>query len=57
MSINAQPEPARAVDEIARYRALGVELIVMRMQWPGMPDEVSRAALRTFGERVLPKVK
>jgi alkanesulfonate monooxygenase SsuD/methylene tetrahydromethanopterin reductase-like flavin-dependent oxidoreductase (luciferase family) len=50
-------DPARAIDEIARYRELGVELIVMRMQWPGMPGEVSRRALRTFGEKVLPKVK
>jgi alkanesulfonate monooxygenase SsuD/methylene tetrahydromethanopterin reductase-like flavin-dependent oxidoreductase (luciferase family) len=50
--IIGSPEECGA--EIERYRALGVEEIIMRCQWPGMPRETALQAIRRFGQDVLP---
>jgi alkanesulfonate monooxygenase SsuD/methylene tetrahydromethanopterin reductase-like flavin-dependent oxidoreductase (luciferase family) len=50
--IIGSPEECGA--EIERYRALGVQEIIMRCQWPGMPRETALQAIRRFGQDVLP---
>mgnify|MGYP005854590835 CR=1 FL=1 len=47
--------PEECVAQIEEYRALGVEEVVLRMQWPGMPPEPVLRSLRRFGEEVLPR--
>ena len=37
-------------------RRLGAELVLCRVQWPGMPQEDAVRSLRLLGERVLPAV-
>ncbi len=46
--------PDECVDEIEKYRELGVDELVLRCQWPGMPNEDSLRALELFGKKVLP---
>ena len=51
-------DPARAVDEIERYRArLGVTELSFRVQWPGMPHDTVLRSIRLLGEKVLPKLR
>jgi alkanesulfonate monooxygenase SsuD/methylene tetrahydromethanopterin reductase-like flavin-dependent oxidoreductase (luciferase family) len=51
-------DPARVADEIARYRdRLGVTALVVRVQWPGLPQERVLRTIRLLGERVLPRVR
>ena len=47
--------PAECVAEVARYRAIGVEEIIMRCQWPGMAVEPALQAMQRFGRDVLPQ--
>ena len=47
--------PDECVEEIKRYQALGIQELVLRCQWPGMPNEDSRRAVELFGEEVLPR--
>ena len=47
--------PDECVEEIKKYQALGIQELVLRCQWPGMPNEDSRRAVELFGEEVLPK--
>ena len=47
--------PAECVDEIKKYQELGVEELVLRCQWPGMPNEDSLEAVELFGREVLPR--
>jgi alkanesulfonate monooxygenase SsuD/methylene tetrahydromethanopterin reductase-like flavin-dependent oxidoreductase (luciferase family) len=47
--------PAECLAEVARYRALGVQEIIMRCQWPGMPVETALQAMQRFGDDVLPQ--
>ena len=47
--------PEECIEEIERYRELGVDELVLRCQWPGMPNKDSLRALELFGERVLPR--
>jgi alkanesulfonate monooxygenase SsuD/methylene tetrahydromethanopterin reductase-like flavin-dependent oxidoreductase (luciferase family) len=51
-------DPARAVDEIARYRErLGLTELSFRVQWPGMPQAMALRTIRLLGEKVLPKLR
>jgi alkanesulfonate monooxygenase SsuD/methylene tetrahydromethanopterin reductase-like flavin-dependent oxidoreductase (luciferase family) len=45
--------PAECVAEVARYRALGVQELIMRCQWPGMAVEPALQAIERFGRDVL----
>jgi alkanesulfonate monooxygenase SsuD/methylene tetrahydromethanopterin reductase-like flavin-dependent oxidoreductase (luciferase family) len=50
-------DPARAVDEIQRYREkLGITELSFRVQWPGMPQATVLRTIKLLGEKVLPKV-
>ena len=50
-------DPARVVDEIARYRdRLGVTTLIFRLQWPGMGQEQVLRSIRLLGTKVLPKL-
>jgi alkanesulfonate monooxygenase SsuD/methylene tetrahydromethanopterin reductase-like flavin-dependent oxidoreductase (luciferase family) len=50
-------DPARAVDEIQRYRErLGITELSFRVQWPGMPQATVLRTIRLLGEKVLPKL-
>ena len=46
--------PAECIDEITKYQELGVEELVLRCQWPGMPNEDSLRAVELFGREVMP---
>ena len=46
--------PAECIEEIKKYQELGVEELVLRRQWPGMPNEASLRAVELFGREVLP---
>jgi alkanesulfonate monooxygenase SsuD/methylene tetrahydromethanopterin reductase-like flavin-dependent oxidoreductase (luciferase family) len=47
--------PAECVAEVARYQAVGVEELIMRCQWPGMPLTEALQAIERFGHEVLPR--
>jgi alkanesulfonate monooxygenase SsuD/methylene tetrahydromethanopterin reductase-like flavin-dependent oxidoreductase (luciferase family) len=49
--------PEDCVGEIERYQALGVQEIIVRCQWPGMPCDAALRALRRFGDEVLPRLR
>jgi hypothetical protein len=38
-----------------KYQALGIQEVVLRCQWPGMPNEDSLRAVELFGREVLPR--
>ena len=46
--------PAECIEEVKKYQALGVDELVLRCQWPGMPNEDSLRAVELFGKEVLP---
>jgi alkanesulfonate monooxygenase SsuD/methylene tetrahydromethanopterin reductase-like flavin-dependent oxidoreductase (luciferase family) len=46
--------PQDCVEEIKKYQVLGVQELVLRCQWPGMPNQDSLRAVELFGEEVLP---
>jgi alkanesulfonate monooxygenase SsuD/methylene tetrahydromethanopterin reductase-like flavin-dependent oxidoreductase (luciferase family) len=48
-------DPDQCTHEIRRYQELGVETIIMRMQWPGMPQEQALSSIRLMGQEVLPR--
>jgi alkanesulfonate monooxygenase SsuD/methylene tetrahydromethanopterin reductase-like flavin-dependent oxidoreductase (luciferase family) len=51
-------DPARAIDEIERYRErLGITELSFRVQWPGMPQATVLRTIRLLGEKVLPKLR
>ena len=38
-------------EEVARYReTLGVDHFIMRVQWPGLPQEKALGSIRRLGE-------
>ena len=44
-------DKAAVKDEIARYRSLlGIDHFIMRVQWPGLPQEQALASIRRLGE-------
>ncbi|MBI3325916.1 MAG: hypothetical protein HYZ81_04335 [Nitrospinae bacterium] len=47
--------PDECATEVAKYQELGVEELILRCQWPGMPGEEALRALQLFGREVLPK--
>ena len=47
--------PEECVAEVKKYQELGVEELILRCQWPGMPNEDSSRAVELFGEKVLPE--
>ena len=50
-------DPARVADELLRYQEkLGVTAIVVRAQWPGLPQERVLRTIRLLGERVRPRL-
>lgn len=47
--------PEECASEVEKYRAMGVDEIIMRCQWPGMAGEDGLKALQLFGREVLPQ--
>ena len=47
--------PEECIDEIHKYKDLGVEELILRSQWPGMESEVTDRSLRIFAEKVMPE--
>lgn len=48
-------DPAQIVEEVRQYQeGLGVDYMVFRIQWPGMPHEHVMRQLKLFGKRVAP---
>lgn len=47
--------PEDCAREIQRYRALGVDRMHLRMNWPGMPLHVALDGLRRFASEVMPR--
>lgn len=47
--------PAECAAEVARYRDIGVQEIILRCQWPGMALEPALRAIQRFGRDVLPQ--
>ena len=50
-------DPDECGREIRRYEAIGVETIIMRMQWPGMTQKRTFDSIRMMGSEVLPRFK
>jgi alkanesulfonate monooxygenase SsuD/methylene tetrahydromethanopterin reductase-like flavin-dependent oxidoreductase (luciferase family) len=49
--------PATVAEMLREHeRRLGADLVLCRVQWPGMPHEDAVRSLRLLGERVLPEV-
>jgi alkanesulfonate monooxygenase SsuD/methylene tetrahydromethanopterin reductase-like flavin-dependent oxidoreductase (luciferase family) len=48
--------PEECLIEIRKYQEVGVQELILRCQWPGMPGEDSLRAIQLFGDEVLPKV-
>lgn len=46
--------PADCIVEIKQYQALGIEELILRCQWPGMPNTDALQAVERFGKEVLP---
>ena len=49
--------PDDCSNELARWEALGLGPIVLRMHWSGTPFELSLKSLRLFGEHVIPRFR
>ena len=50
-------DPSRLAEELARYRErLGVTTVIVRVQWPGMPQAHVLRSIRLLGEGVLPRL-
>jgi alkanesulfonate monooxygenase SsuD/methylene tetrahydromethanopterin reductase-like flavin-dependent oxidoreductase (luciferase family) len=48
-------DPVRVREELARYRErLGVTMLIVRVQWPGMPQAEVLRSIRLLGEQILP---
>ena len=48
-------DPDDCASEIERYRALGVDRLHLRMNWPGMPLDVALDGMHRFAAEVLPR--
>jgi alkanesulfonate monooxygenase SsuD/methylene tetrahydromethanopterin reductase-like flavin-dependent oxidoreductase (luciferase family) len=46
--------PDECIAEVKKYQALGIEELILRCQWPGMPNSDTYRAVELFGETVLP---
>ena len=50
--------PDDVAQEMLRYRdELGVNYLIFRMQWPGMPQEQALRQIELMGKEVIPRVK
>ncbi len=49
--------PDDCAAELARWEALGLGPIILRMHWSGTPFELSLKSLRLFGEQVIPRFR
>lgn len=49
--------PEDCVEEIKKYQVLGVQELVLRRRWPGMPNQDSLRAVELFGGAVLPALR
>ena len=50
--------PDDVAQEMLRYQdELGVNYLIFRMQWPGMPQEQALRQIEFMGKEVLPRVK
>ena len=50
--------PDDVVNEMLRYQDdLGVNYLIFRMQWPGMPQEQALRQIELMGKEVIPRVK
>ena len=50
--------PEDVAQEMLRYQdELGVNYLIFRMQWPGMPQEQALRQIEIMGKEVLPRVK
>ena len=50
--------PDEVVREIRSYgETLGVNYLIFRMQWPGMPQEQALRQIEIMGREVIPRVK
>src|SRR6266446_4738749 len=50
-------DPASVADELLRYRErLGITAVIVRAQWPGLPQERVLRTIRLLGERVRPRL-
>jgi alkanesulfonate monooxygenase SsuD/methylene tetrahydromethanopterin reductase-like flavin-dependent oxidoreductase (luciferase family) len=47
--------PEECAEEIKKYQELGVQELILRCQWPGMPNQDSLWAVELFGKEVLPR--
>jgi alkanesulfonate monooxygenase SsuD/methylene tetrahydromethanopterin reductase-like flavin-dependent oxidoreductase (luciferase family) len=47
--------PEECAAEVARYRETGVDEVLLRMQWDGMPNGPALESMRLFAEQVAPK--
>lgn len=51
-------DPVECLAELQRYREiLGVDRLMLRVHWPGMPQEHALGAIRLLGQRVLPRLR
>lgn len=50
-------DPDDCAEQIERYRALGVDRIHLRMNWPGMPLEAAMEGLARFASEVIPRFR
>ena len=48
--------PEECIAEIKKYEELGIAELVLRCQWPGMPNQDAYRAVELFGNAVLPHV-
>jgi probable F420-dependent oxidoreductase len=48
--------PATVLEELERYHELGVEHVVARVQFPGMPAEDARRSIETIADEVIPEL-
>lgn len=46
--------PETVLEELERYHELGVEHIIVRIQFPGMPPEDAKRSIETIADEVLP---
>jgi len=50
--------PDEVAEEMLRYQdELGVNYLIFRMQWPGMPQEQALRQIELMGKEVIPRVK
>ncbi|MDP8922927.1 MAG: LLM class flavin-dependent oxidoreductase [Chloroflexota bacterium] len=49
--------PEECVDQLRAYRDLGVDAVIMRMQYPGLAQADLLRAIRRFGSEVIPPLR